>query len=197
MKHYELQNNEVILYRGTVNLLPDGKPENNNRPKKEEIYLILTNLHIIIDKTTQKFLSKKVDTLLYDTQTVKKYNDTPQIIQKGATVDVYLLATELFLEFPNKKQATEFNNAALRLLTGQSKLVRGVKKGQKAIKETEDALNIDISGTAKAAAIVAVEMAAGSTGKKIHTVGTFMKKLFVQKEKKQIKPPSTEESTNE
>lgn len=189
MKHYELQNDEVILYRGKVRLLPDGKPETPNRFLKEEIYLVLTNLHIILDKTTQKLLGKKVDTLLYDTNTIKKYEDVPQIIQKGAFVDVYLLKTELFFQFCNKRQATQFNNAALRLLTGHSKLVRGVKKGQKAIKETEDALQIDISGTAKTAAIVAVEMAVGSTGKKASAVGTFMKKLFERKQAKQISPP--------
>jgi hypothetical protein len=193
MKHYELQSNEVILYRGNVNLLPDGKPTKSNRFKKEEIYLILTNLHIIVDKITQKFLSKEVNTILYDTQTVKKYNDTPQIIQKGAFVDVYLLGEELFFQFPNKQQATQFNNAALRLLTGQSKFVRGVKKGQKAIKETEESLNIDITGTAKAAASVAAEMAASAQGKKVNTIGTFAKKLFEKKKEKQLPPPEEKE----
>ena len=189
MEHYQLENNEVILYRGNVFLLLDGKTKTTKSLKKEEIYLILTNLHIVIDKTTQKFLTKKVDTIVYDTQTIKKYNDIPQIIQKGAFVDVYLLGVELFLRFPNKQQATQFNNAALRLLTGHSKLVRGVKKGQKAIKETEEALNIDITDAAKTAAYVAVEMATGSTGKKINTIGTFAKNFLKKKKEKQIMPP--------
>lgn len=186
MKNYTLQNDEVILYRGYVNLLPDGKTQPTNRFKKEESYLTLTNLHIIIDITTKKLFSKQVETIIYDTQSIKKYNNTPQIVQKSSCVDVYLLDTELFILFQNKKQATLFNNAALRLLTGYSKFVRGVKKGQKAIKETEDALDIDISGTAKTAAIVAVEMAVGSTGKKVNTVGTFMKKLITKKNNQSI-----------
>ena len=107
-------------------------------------------------------------------------------IQKGEFVDIYLLGTELFLRFQKKKQATQFNNAALRLLTGESKLVRGVKKGQKAIKETEDALNIDITGTAKNIALTAIDVTSVAQGKKVNTVGNFAKKFLSQKKVKQI-----------
>lgn len=186
MEHYQLQDNEVILYRGDVQLLADGKSKNSNSLYATQSFLILTNLHIIIENTTKKLISQKVDTIIYDTKMVKQYENTPQIIQKGEFVDIYLLGTELFLRFQKKKQATQFNNAALRLLTGESKLVRGVKKGQKAIKETEDALNIDITGTAKNIALTAIDVTSVAQGKKVNTVGNFAKKFLSQKKVKQI-----------
>lgn len=195
MKNYQLQNDEVILYRGEINLLPDGKPNKSKKFNKDQDYLTLTNLHLVIEKTTQKLFSKNTETLVYTTKNIKSYNDTPQVIQKGQFVDVYLLEKELFLLFPNKKQAVEFVNAALRLLTGFSKLVRGVKKGQKAIKETEEALNIDIVGSAKTAASVAVDMATGSAGKKTKSIGTFAKN-FLNKRKQPIELEENIEEQN-
>lgn len=195
MKNYQLQNDEVILYRGEINLLPDGKPNKSKKFNKDQDYLTLTNLHLVIEKTTQKLFSKNTETLVYSTKNIKSYNDTPQVIQKGQSVDVYLLEKELFLLFPNKKQAVEFVNAALRLLTGFSKLVRGVKKGQKAIKETEEALNIDIVGTAKTAASVAVDMATASTGKKTKSLGDFAKKFLTKRNEKQ--PLELQENSND
>lgn len=188
MKHYELQADEVILYRGQVNLLPDGKPAKPAPFKKSETDVILTNLHLIVDETVRGLFNKSVDTLIYDVDVIKKYNDVPQVIQKGAYVDVYLIGTELFFQFPNKKEATLFTNAALRLLTGYSKLVRGVKKAQKAVRETEDALDIDIKGAMKTAASVTVDVVSQSKAKQGvgKTIGMFAQSIFKKKKEKQM-----------
>ena len=191
MQHYTLQNDEVILYRGEVTVLSAPPTQKPGRFIKDGTYLILTNLHIIIEKPVKKLFSKKVDTFLYDVQSVKKYDDVPQVIQKSVLVDVYLLGEELFLQFPNKGQASQFNNAALKLLTGFSKLVRGVKKGQKAIKETEDALDIDITGLA----ISAIDLATQSNNQTTNSIASFTKKFLSSKKKKEV--PQIEEKTTE
>ena len=54
-----------------------------------------------------------------------------------------------FLDFFKEKYAKEFCDKALKLISGYSKFVRGVKKTQKAVKETNEALDIDICEIAK------------------------------------------------
>lgn len=188
MKHYQLQADEVILYRGQVNLLPDGKPAKPAPFRKAETDIILTNLYLVVDNTVKGLFGKSVDTLIYDVNTVKKYNDIPQVIQKGVYVDVYLIGTELFFRFPNKKEATLFTNEALKLLTGFSKLVRGVKKAQKAVKETEEALNIDITGAVKTATSVTVDVVSQAKAKQGvgKTIGMFAQSIFKKKKEKEV-----------
>ena len=66
---------------------------------------------------------------------------------------------EIFADFCEEKCAKEFCDKALKLISGNSKLVRGVKKTQKAIQETNDALDIDIAAIAKTGAAFACEVA--------------------------------------
>lgn len=61
----------------------------------------------------------------------------------------------------------------MRLLSGNSKLVRAVKKVKKEINETEEALDVDITGAAKVVADVALEVAGATTGGK--QAGKFSK----------------------
>ena len=196
MENYQLKADEVILYKGKVNVLPDGKPEKQSAFKTTETEIVLTNYNIVLSVVVNKLFRKSMDTFVYEVSTIKTYQEVPQVLQKGAYVDIYLTAKELFLQFPNKKQATSFINAALRLLTGFSKLVRGVKKTQKAVKETEDALGVDITGTAKTVVSVAADMAITASGASTAKKGTkaigFIAKAFKGKEKekepKQLPP---------
>ena len=83
------------------------------------------------------------------------------------------MACEKFIKFPNKKEATTFHDTVMRLLSGNSKLVRAVKKVKKEINETEEALDVDITGAAKVVADVALEVAGATTGGK--QAGKFSK----------------------
>ena len=190
MENYQLKEDEVILYRGEVELLPNWKHEKKTAFTSTSAELILTNHNIVLNSLIKKVFQKIVTTDVYAVSTIKIYQEVPQVLQKGAYVEVYLMGKELFLNFPNKKEGTNFVNSALRLLTGFSKLVRGVKKTQKAIKETEDALDVDITGTARTIAGVATDVAisvsaAGKAKKGMQALG-FIANAFKNQEQMQI-----------
>ena len=163
MEHYELQIDEVVLYHGDVILLLDGKKAKESTFKKVETELILTNHNFVFITKTKKILKKEsLDTEIFAKDTVKFYKESPHILKKGKKVEIYFKGGEKFIEFPDKKQAKLFGDTALRLVSGYSKFVRGVKKTQKEIKETGDALDVDITGVAKSAVGLATEMAIGA-----------------------------------
>ena len=159
MENYQLQNNEVPLYRGKIILLPVSKKE-----KPYEAELVLSNLNFIFAMEVKQVFRKISQTEVYDLKSVKFYNDLPHIIKKGDLVELYLLSCEKFIKFPNKKEATTFHDAVMRLLSGNSKFVRAVKKVKKEINETEEALDVDITGAAKVVADVALDVAGTVTG---------------------------------
>lgn len=181
MENYQLKSNEVILFKGIVNDLQDNK-------KKIQKELILTNLNIVLVTTIKKLFKTEVVMEEYKVEDIKTYNGTSQVIRKGASVDVYLLSCEKFLQFDKIKQAKEFTQAALRVASGYSKFVRGVKKVQQTVQETNEALDIDIVDIAKKTAIVtgsvAIELAASSdAGKKTKMFGKIANALLHPKTK--------------
>ena len=62
------------------------------------------------------------------------------------------------MDFQKEKYAKEFCDKALKLISGYSKIVRSVKKTQKFINETNEALDIDIVEIAKGAAKLTCEV---------------------------------------
>lgn len=64
-------------------------------------------------------------------------------------MDIYFKSGELFLEFEKEKEAKEFCERALKLVSGYSKFVRSVKRVKKSINETNEALDIDMVDMAK------------------------------------------------
>ena len=171
MEHYQLQADEVVLFHAQASLLKGGK--------KTETEVFLTNLYFVFINKTKRFLKKsEVDTERYDAQSVKRYKEVPHIIRKGKTVEVYFTQTEKFIEFATRKDAVAFADKALRLVSGQSKFVRAVKKTQKEINETDEALGTDIVGTTKKVAGIAAEVAVGvggiaGAGKKAKVIGVI------------------------
>ena len=170
MEHYQLQTDEVVLFHAQASLVKGGK--------KTETEVILTNLYFVFINKTKRFLKKaEIDTERYGAQSVKRYNNVPHIIRKGKKAEVYFPTTEKFIEFATGKEASTFANTALRLVSGQSKFVRAVKKVQKEVRETDDALGTDIVGTTKKAAGLVAEVAVGvggmkEAGKKMKLFGT-------------------------
>ena len=170
MEHYQLQTDEVVLFHAQASLEKGGK--------KTEAEVVLTNLYFVFINKTKRFLKKaEIDTERYAAQDVKRYNDTPHIIRKGKKVEVYFKNTERFIEFATGKEASTFANAALRLVSGQSKFVRAVKKVKKEVRATDEALGTDIVGTTKKAAGIATDIAVAvggvkDAGKKMKLLGT-------------------------
>ena len=197
MDNYELIKDEVVLWHGEVALLPSGKVVKESSFKKVQTELILTNFNFVfITKTKRVFQKVETEREIYATGDVKYYRDSPYILKKGNIVEVYFDSAEKFVEFSDKKQARIFGDTALRLVSGHSKFVRGVKKAQKEIKETEDALDVDITGMAKTAVGVATEMAIGlpTAGKGAsNKLSLFAKILKKKSDEKKALPERSED----
>lgn len=156
MNNYTLQENETILFRGSCALMPNGK---KNEKASESNDIILTNMNIVLFVKRKKLLKTVEEVQIFNVLDVKTYDETVQIIRRKSVVDIYLKECELFLDFFKEKYAKEFCDKALKLISGYSKFVRGVKKTQKVVKETNEALDIDIGEIVKSGAGFACEVA--------------------------------------
>lgn len=200
MENYILKSDETVLYRGSVVVMPDGKSEAKNVKKGD---LLLTNFNIVIITQTKKLLKTVTDVEVYRTSDVKTYDESVQVIRRKSVVDVYLKTGELFLDFKKEKEAKLFCDKALRLISGESKFVRSVKKVKKEIKETDEALDINIEeavvNSAKMAAAITVGVATvPGVGKKTKILGKIAETLLGENRKNNPKElPEAQSETNE
>ena len=140
MKNYNLKHDESVYFKNSAILLPNRQ----NKPKKEkECFLSLTNQNILVETNVKKLFRTVKKTEVYPLKDVKNINDNVQVIKNGSTVEIYLTETDISLKFENEEIATKFYDEALLQTTGDSKLVRAIKKTQKVIKETTDAIDLD------------------------------------------------------
>ena len=162
--------------------------------------------------TKQKNSSQEnlVEPIVIPIESIKVYNETPYILKKEQTIEIYALSGEYFLEFKNKKQANEFFNKSMRVASGYSKFVRGVKKVSKELKETNKALNITET-TKKAidfAADVTIDYAEKPKHGKLQILSSVAKvfkkrnkqnsqQIDAQPEKEKLPPHPTQEENNE
>ena len=201
MEHYTLQKDEVILYHGTVILLPNDKKPKASQLKKTENELILTNFNFVFINKTKRLLGKDVEVEIYKTNEVKFYKDNPYMIRKKNKLEIYFTATEKFVEFSSEKEAKNFINTAMRLVSGKSKFVRTVKKVQNEIQETNKELDIDIVKIAGKAAQVAAEVAIEASGVKTASKTTkffgIIAKTITNKKDKAPTPLLTESEETE
>lgn len=196
MENYVLKENETVLYRHAVFVLPISKKRDEMIPESE---LWLTNLNIVICTPKKKLLRTVFETEVYSVADVKRYDERVQVINRGKIVDIYLKDKELFLDFKKSGEAKLFSDIALRLMSGESKFVRGVKRVRKEIRETDEALEIDTIGIAKVTAEIAADIAIGvaslpGAGKKVKTIGVMADKLLNSKNK--IKPKEIPATNN-
>lgn len=200
MKNYELSANEVILFKGVAAVVSDWKNEQNVTEYKTE--LILTNLNIVLITEIKKLFSRILDKKIYSVKDVKVYDESVQVVRRKNLVDVYLLDGELFLKFEKEKSAKEFCDKAIKLKDGNSKFVRAVKKTQKAIRETNEALDIDIAEMAKGAistvgdAVIAIDTLT-TAGPKTKALAKVAKLFKGKSEKKALAERASEEDNKE
>ena len=183
MEHYKLNKSEVVLFRNDILLLEDGK-KGKNKVKTE---LLLTNENFVfINKSKKLFQKETVDTIVVAIESMKIYNEMPYMVRKDELVEIYTIDDEYFLEFDNKKSAKEFFNKTMRVASGYSKFVRGVKKVGKEVSDANEALNI--SGTTKKAldfvADVAIEYTEAPKKGKVQLIGSVAK-VFKKRDKKE------------
>ena len=158
MKNYELKEDEVVLFKGMVCLLSDWKD------KKECVYnteLLLTNYNVVLTTKIRKLISSIEEQRVYCIEDIKVYDQSVQVIRKKKMVDMYFLSAEVFLVFEKEKSAKEFCDKTIKLRDGNSKFVRSVKKAQKAIGETNEALDIDMVEIAKKTGALACDIVSG------------------------------------
>lgn len=197
MNNYALTNDETIIYHGEVLVLTAGKKVGERKSTLAEI--VLTNLNLIIKTNVKKMFSTSVETRIFKVEDIKIYNDAPQITRDKKNVDICLNGAELFLAFDKEKEAKEFCDKALRLVSGNSKFVRAVKKTQKAVQETNEALDIDIVEIAKgttvavANAVVAASGISGA-GKGTKMLGAVVKSFMDKKDKPKLTAPEKSEA---
>ena len=196
MNNYALKNDETILHHCEVQLLTAGKKVGDYKSTLAE--LVLTNFNIVVKTNVKSLFSTSVVTEVFKVEDVKLYDDTPQIKRDKRRVDICLNGRELFLEFNKEKEAKEFCDKALRLVSGNSKFVRVVKKTQKAVKETNEALDIDIGEIAKGTAVAVANVVVAASGvptagNKTKMLGAVVKSFMGKKDKPKLMAPEESE----
>ncbi len=131
MENYTLATDEVPLFTGDITW--SHQPE-------EAWQLALTNRNLVFIRQTEE----DPMVVTHPVETVKIYEGTPQIRQKGRKTVIFLTTGELQFSFRRLTEAGRFMNAALRLLTGQSKLNRSVRQVKKTVEDVNDALGINL-----------------------------------------------------
>ncbi|MGN0798633.1 MAG: hypothetical protein ACI4L7_03635 [Christensenellales bacterium] len=172
MENYDLQQDEVVLYKGKVVL----------KQKKGITELILTNKNFVLITTKKKLFAKAevfVDT--YPVKEIKYYKDNPQVIRKGQLIELYFLNDETEFMFESKSEARIFVSTALNLLTNKTTFERTFLKGSDKIKNTismvDKSLGVDTVGIAKN--VIKNGMLGKTTnviGKGVKVIGKFIGK---------------------
>lgn len=187
MIHYKLQPTEVVLYEiDTVQL----------KGEKNSTSLTLTNLHFVFETTVKKLLTKSYTTTeCFTIDTVKFYNNAPQVKQNGEEVVIYFTDTERYITFPSKKEAHRFTAKALEFLTGKTAFIRGIDKAKDTVAAVDEALGIDSVGIATKVAKGAVKAAAtttvGGKWKTTKAIVNFANGIIHTKETQQIAETSS------
>lgn len=139
MENIQLQADEVILYEGGA----------TSSTYKGNLKITLTSRRIIIEKEIGLFKKtlELVDTFNLDT--IKVYNEIPQIKQKGSAVDIQADKQNVSLVFSGMFEAAKFSGKAMDAATGTTLAKRGAQKVKDAFDIVDDTLGLDTRGTIK------------------------------------------------
>ncbi|MGN0544480.1 MAG: SHOCT domain-containing protein [Acutalibacteraceae bacterium] len=112
------------------------------------VKIILTNLNLVIIKKTIKLFSKnQANVDVYPKESIKIYNDLPQVKQKDCMVEIYFVSDERKIEFYSRNEAKKFVKVLFELLTGKATYVRRVDKVKNVVGVVDDTLGIDTVDT--------------------------------------------------
>ena len=140
MKHYDLGDDEVVLFK------TDGARLSGEI--SDSTFVMVTNYNLVIVRTPELAEGEcAVITDVYPIADIKIYKEDPQVKRKKGRVEVYLKGAELELEFIQPKEAAAFRTAVFDLITGKTSLKRGMEKVRGAIDDIDDALGVDTVGT--------------------------------------------------
>ncbi|MBO5736337.1 MAG: hypothetical protein J6S04_00875 [Clostridia bacterium] len=138
MKNYQIQPDEVIRFQSTVAL----QTEKGNIPAE----LILTNLNFIFVTERKNFLwfKRKPRSLAFAKESVKMFNDAPQIKQTGTAVLISFAEEDRIIVFDDKKDARIFVINAWQIVTGKNLFERGLDKLKEALDLIDEKFDINI-----------------------------------------------------
>ena len=163
MKNYQLQGDEVVLYKGDITL----------QGQEQISQLILTNLNVVFISNPNE---EDPDIEIFSVDDIKIYKDIPQIKAQKNLVEIYFVPTERVFAFKSKKELTSFMQEATNLLTGKSKFERCVANVKRKVDLVDNTFDIDTVDLVKSA----VKNGATSAINKIAGLG---KNLFKKKDK--------------
>lgn len=139
MKSYELQQDEVVLYEGSVSC----------NELKGNLQMTLTSQKIIFEK--EKGIFKKeielVEIILLES--IKFYNNEAQIKQKMSTVTIQTTEKNITLVFAGMIEATKFTKKIVDAVTGTTMAKRSADKIKDAFNIVDDTLGVDTRGAIK------------------------------------------------
>lgn len=139
MKNFELFDDEVVLYEGTV----------ASKNYKGSLLITLTSAKIVIEQ--EKGVFKKVRELvdIIELNTIKAYNDVVQIKQHSSDVDIQTTAGNIVFVFSGLLEARKFVGKAIDATTGTTLARRVSDKTKGAFDMVDETLGVDTRGTIK------------------------------------------------
>ena len=162
MKNYQLQGDEVVLYKGDITL----------QGQEQVSQLILTNLNVVFISNQNDEDNAELE--IFSVDDIKIYKDIPQIKAQKNQVEIYFVPTEKVFALKSKKELTNFMQEAINLLTGKSKFERCVANVKRKVDLVDNTFDIDTVDLVKSA----VKNGATSAINKIAGLG---KNLFKKK----------------
>ena len=175
MENYELEEDEVVLYKGFVNLAGE----------KSQTELILTNISfVLITKRKQMFKKEQVQVDTYPVNEIKYYKGDPQVIKKGRHVELYFISGETEFDFQSQNECRKFVDTAKNLITNKNKFERSVEKVKATISMVDNSLGISSVDVAKLAinkgvvgkTVKVIGKTASVVGKGVKYIGKIRKK---------------------
>ena len=162
MENYDLEEDEVVLYKGDVTL----------KNQKNTTQLVLTNKNFVFITTIKKLFAKdQVIVDIFSVSEIKKYKEVPQVIRNGNEIDLYFIHDEISFVFESKNEVRKFMNAALTLITDKNAFVRGVDKVKGTIELVKDTTGIDAVQVAKTVGGIVAHKAVPPVGKGFRLLG--------------------------
>lgn len=181
MGQYVLKDEEVYLFKGKAKLFEED-PIFKNTNAKSEVEIRLTNLNLVLNIVAKENDAELDNQIIYSINNLKCFNEKYQIIRDDTIVSMYFTDGEIYFEFDDANEAKEFVGIGLKLASGCSKIVRAAKSVQNEIKSAEEALDIDIKGTAKKVASFAGNIYLGATSRGKPLVGAVTRALSKKKD---------------
>ena len=139
MENYELESDEVILFKDVV----------THNKIKGRLQLTLTSRKIILEKEKGIVKKEKILMDIINLEDIKIYNEKVQVKQKGPEVTIQTIKDNIIITFDGMFKANKFIGKIVDTVTGTTFTKRSTEKIKGAFNTVDDVLGIDTRGTIK------------------------------------------------